>query len=140
MKRPSVLVIEDNEQNLYLMRFLLEKNGFAVTEARDGQEGIRAACALVPDLILLTSSFRAWTGTPWRESCAAMNRWRTYPSLRSPPTPWRAIVNVRWPPARPVISRNPSIRIRLSINSARTWVRKGCPDPEAENVNSAGRR
>jgi CheY-like chemotaxis protein len=53
MKRPSVLVIEDNEQNLYLMRFLLEKNGFAVTEARDGQEGIRAACALVPDLILL---------------------------------------------------------------------------------------
>ena len=27
---PVVLIIEDNEQNLYLMRFLLEKNGFTV--------------------------------------------------------------------------------------------------------------
>jgi len=30
---PVVLVIEDNEQNLYLIRFLLEKNGFNVIEA-----------------------------------------------------------------------------------------------------------
>ena len=53
MRKPTVLIIEDNEQNLYLMRFLLEKNGFAVTAARDGREGIRSACALLPDLILL---------------------------------------------------------------------------------------
>ena len=53
MRKPRVLIIEDNEQNLYLMRFLLEKNGFAVTDAREGREGIRSACALLPDLILL---------------------------------------------------------------------------------------
>ncbi len=49
----KILIIEDNEQNLYLMRFLLEKNGFQVSEARDGPQGIRRACELLPDMILL---------------------------------------------------------------------------------------
>jgi CheY-like chemotaxis protein len=49
----TILVIEDNEQNLYLMRFLLENHGFRVVEARDGQEGIRQACAIRPAAILL---------------------------------------------------------------------------------------
>ncbi len=53
MTNPKVLIIEDNDQNLYLMRFLLEKKGFTVADARDGREGIRSACALLPDLILL---------------------------------------------------------------------------------------
>lgn len=48
-----VLVIEDNEQNLYLMRFLLEKNGFTVAEARDGRKGIEAARKVKPQIILL---------------------------------------------------------------------------------------
>jgi len=49
----TVLVIEDNEQNLYLTRFLLEKHGFTVIEARDGVRGIRLASQLLPDAILL---------------------------------------------------------------------------------------
>ncbi len=49
----KILIIEDNEQNLYLMRFLLEKNGFNVVEAVDGPKGIEAARTLLPDLILL---------------------------------------------------------------------------------------
>jgi two-component system, cell cycle response regulator DivK len=53
MNKKTVLIIEDNEQNLYLMRFLLEKNGFLVFEAVDGLKGIRTACTLLPDLILL---------------------------------------------------------------------------------------
>ena len=48
-----VLVIEDNEQNLYLVTFILEKHGFSVRTARDGLEGIRLAVEEVPDLILL---------------------------------------------------------------------------------------
>lgn len=52
MKR-TILVIEDNEQNLYLMCFLLTKNGFKVVEARDGTEGIQLAGQFLPDLILL---------------------------------------------------------------------------------------
>jgi two-component system cell cycle response regulator DivK len=53
VRKPTVLIIEDNEQNLYLMRFLLEKNGFEVADARNGREGIRSASVLLPDLILL---------------------------------------------------------------------------------------
>lgn len=49
----NILVIEDNEQNQYLVRFLLEARGHHIREARNGQEGIAAACAAVPDIILL---------------------------------------------------------------------------------------
>jgi two-component system, cell cycle response regulator DivK len=49
----SILIIEDNEQNLYLMRFLLEKNGFTIEEACNGREGIEKALSVNPDLILL---------------------------------------------------------------------------------------
>lgn len=49
----NILVIEDNEQNQYLVRFLLEARGHCICEARSGPEGIAAAQATVPDLILL---------------------------------------------------------------------------------------
>jgi CheY-like chemotaxis protein len=49
----KILYIEDNEQNLYLVRFMLEKHGYDVHEARDGREGIAAAATIRPDLILL---------------------------------------------------------------------------------------
>jgi two-component system cell cycle response regulator DivK len=52
MKR-TVLVIEDNEQNLYLVKFILEKNGYEVFSALDGKSGIEMAAATKPDLILL---------------------------------------------------------------------------------------
>ncbi len=49
----TILIIEDNEQNLYLMRFLLERHGFVVVAAQDGREGIDLAKELVPTMILL---------------------------------------------------------------------------------------
>jgi len=51
MKR--ILVIEDNEQNLYLVNFILKKNGYEVIEARNGEEGIRMAIQERPNLILM---------------------------------------------------------------------------------------
>lgn len=53
MKRQTVLIIEDNEQNLYLATFILEKRGLTVLQARNGQDGIDTACRQFPDLILL---------------------------------------------------------------------------------------
>jgi two-component system, cell cycle response regulator DivK len=52
MKR-TILIIEDNEQNLYLATFLLEQNGFEVVAARSGPAGIAMASQIPPDLILL---------------------------------------------------------------------------------------
>ncbi len=49
----KILVIEDNEQNLYLVRFILERSGYEVFDARDGQSGIEMAALHKPDLILL---------------------------------------------------------------------------------------
>lgn len=51
--KKRVLVIEDNEQNLYLVTFLLERNGYRVSAARDGVIGIEQAAREIPDLILL---------------------------------------------------------------------------------------
>jgi CheY-like chemotaxis protein len=49
----TILVIEDNEQNLYLVTFILEKSGYRVIPARDGREGLDLANKVEPALILL---------------------------------------------------------------------------------------
>ncbi|HPA44198.1 MAG TPA: response regulator [bacterium] len=49
----TLLIIEDNEQNYYLMSFLLEKNGFEVIGAGDGRSGIEKALQYRPMAILL---------------------------------------------------------------------------------------
>jgi len=48
-----VLIIEDNEQNLYLEKYLLEKNGYNVEFAKDGMEALCKLEKIFPDLILL---------------------------------------------------------------------------------------
>jgi len=49
----NVLVIEDNEQNLYLVTFILKQGGFQVIQALNGQDGLKLAFETKPDLILL---------------------------------------------------------------------------------------
>lgn len=49
----TILIIEDNEQNMYLMKFILENAGYDILSARDGKEGIRLAREYHPDAILL---------------------------------------------------------------------------------------
>lgn len=60
MKR--VLVIEDNENNLYLIRFILEKNGYEVIEAMTGKSGMEAAAKEKPDMILMDIQLPDITG------------------------------------------------------------------------------
>ena len=49
----EILVIEDNEQNRYLVTFILEKHGYQVVQAKDGREGVELAKQTRPTLILL---------------------------------------------------------------------------------------
>lgn len=49
----KILVIEDNEQNMYLIHFLLEVNGHTVIEALNGPDGVSRAHDSSPDIILL---------------------------------------------------------------------------------------
>lgn len=51
--KTRTLIIEDNENNMYLTSFLLEKSDHEVHKAYDGQTGVDMAKELQPDLILL---------------------------------------------------------------------------------------
>jgi len=51
--KARILVIEDNEQNLYMETYLLEKHGYEVVGARDGREGLELASRIEPTLIIL---------------------------------------------------------------------------------------
>lgn len=51
MKR--VLVIEDNEDNMKLITFILEKNGYSTIRADKGRTGVELALKERPDFILL---------------------------------------------------------------------------------------
>jgi CheY-like chemotaxis protein len=52
----TVLLVEDNEDNLVVYRTILEHVGYRVIEARDGEEGVTQARQEMPDLILMDIS------------------------------------------------------------------------------------
>ncbi|NMB79397.1 MAG: response regulator [Methanomicrobiales archaeon] len=49
----KILYIEDNDQNFYLVNYILAAKGYAVERAHDGKEGLDLATKGRPDLILL---------------------------------------------------------------------------------------
>lgn len=51
--KKKILVIEDNEQNMYLVTFILEKHDYIVFQARNGIDGVKKAMHEEPDMILL---------------------------------------------------------------------------------------
>ncbi len=48
-----ILYVEDNDDNVYMLKGRLERRGFEVLVAGDGQAGVEAAREHRPDLILL---------------------------------------------------------------------------------------
>lgn len=75
----NILVIEDNEQNLYLVTFLLEQSGFNIFAARSGPEGIETAGRIEPDLILLDIQL------PIMDGYAVAHELRQNPDLQNVP-------------------------------------------------------
>ena len=53
MAKKKILVVDDDEDILELMRFNLSKEGYAVLTALTGEEGLKQASATPPDLICL---------------------------------------------------------------------------------------
>ena len=51
MKR--ILIIEDNDDNLYLIKFILENCNYEVIMAKNGQEGFDTTIREKPDLVLM---------------------------------------------------------------------------------------
>jgi len=48
-----ILIVEDNEHNMYLINFILEKNGYETIKAFNGEDGIGLAMKEKPDLIIM---------------------------------------------------------------------------------------
>ena len=53
MAKPTILIVEDEAPLLTLLRYNLEKQGFRVEEATDGQEALLRVAENKPDLVLL---------------------------------------------------------------------------------------
>lgn len=53
MAQPSILIIEDEKPLVEVLTYNLQKEGFAVSAATDGQTGLRKAQLHLPDLVIL---------------------------------------------------------------------------------------
>jgi two-component system, OmpR family, phosphate regulon response regulator PhoB len=51
--RPTILIVEDENALVTLLRYNLERDGFEVIQAQDGEEALAAARDQKPDLVLL---------------------------------------------------------------------------------------
>jgi two-component system cell cycle response regulator DivK len=49
----TILIVEDNEKNMKLVRDVLQAKGYATIEAVTGEDGVRLAIEHKPDLILM---------------------------------------------------------------------------------------
>ena len=59
----QILVVEDNERNLKLVRDVLQFAGYEVLSARSGEQGVALARERVPDLVLMDLLLPAMDGT-----------------------------------------------------------------------------
>ncbi|MFL6857211.1 MAG: phosphate regulon transcriptional regulator PhoB [Allosphingosinicella sp.] len=71
MARGRILLAEDDEALVELMRFHLERDGFEVVRAADGEEALLLAREQVPDLVLLDWMMEGLSGL---EVCRRMRR------------------------------------------------------------------
>jgi CheY-like chemotaxis protein len=74
-----ILCVEDNEDNVYMLRRRLERKGIEVIIASDGEQGIAAAERERPDLILMDPSLPVIDG--WE----AARRLKSSPDTRAIP-------------------------------------------------------
>ncbi|HEV8371436.1 MAG TPA: response regulator [Pyrinomonadaceae bacterium] len=75
----SLLIVEDTEDNRFMMRKLLEMEGYRVVEARNGEEAVKVAQQENPALILMDLSL------PIIDGLAATRLIRKLPALEKTP-------------------------------------------------------
>jgi two-component system cell cycle response regulator DivK len=74
-----ILVVEDQEDNLQILRDLLTSAGFEIIEVKDGEAGIKTAMAERPDLILMDIQL------PLLDGYEATRRIKADPALTATP-------------------------------------------------------
>ncbi|HEY3068660.1 MAG TPA: response regulator [Methylomirabilota bacterium] len=79
MSGELILVIEDNDKNRKLVRDVLAQQGYRLAEAETGEEGVRLARDLRPDLILMDIQL------PGIDGVTALGQIRADPALQHTP-------------------------------------------------------
>ena len=75
----KILYVEDNDDNVYMLRGRLTRAGFEVAVATDGEQGVAMAASEAPDLILMDLSLPVLDG--WE----ATRRLKSAPDTRPIP-------------------------------------------------------
>jgi CheY-like chemotaxis protein len=75
----KILYVEDNDDNVYMLRGRLTRAGFAVVVAGDGEQGVAMAASEAPDLIVMDLSL------PGLDGWEATRRLKAAPETRPIP-------------------------------------------------------
>jgi CheY-like chemotaxis protein len=75
----KILYVEDNDDNVYMLRGRLTRAGFAVVVAPDGEQGVTMAASEAPDLIVMDLSL------PGLDGWEATRRLKAAPDTRGIP-------------------------------------------------------
>jgi two-component system phosphate regulon response regulator PhoB len=81
MTRPRILIIEDERALTEVLSYNLQREGFDVLVAHDGQEGLRKAQTILPDLVILDLMLPVLGGLEVCRELRAGERTRKLPIL-----------------------------------------------------------
>jgi two-component system cell cycle response regulator DivK len=79
MANELILIVEDNEKNLKLVRDVLQYKGYQTIEAGTGEDAVRLAKARIPDLVLMDIQL------PGMDGITALGQLRADPATRAIP-------------------------------------------------------
>jgi two-component system cell cycle response regulator DivK len=79
MANELILIVEDNDKNLKLVRDVLQHQGYQTIEAGTGEDGVRLAKERRPDLVLMDILL------PGIDGIAALGQLRADPATRAIP-------------------------------------------------------
>jgi len=105
MANELILIVEDNDKNLKLVRDVLQFKGYQTIEAGTGEEGVRLSKSRIPDLILMDIQL------PGMDGITALGELRADPTTR----------------AIPVMAVTAITGIARVVGSARSWPRASMP-------------
>jgi two-component system, cell cycle response regulator DivK len=78
---PKILLVEDNEMNRDMLRRRLERRGFEVLMAEDGESGLELAESSAPDLIVMDMSLPVLDGWEATKRLKSQGSTRAIPVL-----------------------------------------------------------